>query len=103
MGRTLRYLGLVVLAVSAWMLIAGEAGGVAAEVTDRWAVTLLQAGGALLVAGLLCALLAPFARWARRGHCMRCGERTERGQTYCMDHLRETVQEYQDQAHRHLS
>lgn len=101
MGRTLRYLGLVVLAVAAWMLIAGETVG-GASVADQWAVPLLQAGAALLVAGFLCALLAPVARWTRRGHCIRCGGPTERGQTYCMDHLRATVQEYQDQAHQDL-
>ena len=46
--------------------------------------------------GVLLGMLSPFARRMRQGRCVRCGSRTERGQTYCASHLQETVNEYRD-------
>jgi hypothetical protein len=51
-------------------------------------------------AGLLLALFTPVRQKLSRGRCARCGAPIERGQSYCLDHLRQTVNEYQDQASR---
>ena len=96
MGRTLRYIGLAVLAGAAWILLAEEAGWVPADTSEVWLKPALFTGAACFGMGLLAALLAPVARSVRRGHCVRCGAPIEKGQTYCLDHLRDTLNEYQD-------
>jgi membrane protein implicated in regulation of membrane protease activity len=102
MPRFLRTLGLTILAAAMFLLIAGEAGVVEQRFVDLLFVRGLQAGGIAFLVGVALSLLAPFARMVRRGHCVRCGKSIERGQTYCHDHLKNAVQEYQDHVRDHL-
>jgi len=97
LGRTLRHLGTAGLAAAAWVLISGEMGWLAEPNVDLLFRPLFLGALGVLGLGLFLAMLAPLAREIRRGRCARCGSRVERGQTYCNDHLRQTVQEYQDQ------
>lgn len=99
-GRTLRYIGLVVLAGAAWLLVAGEAEWISSSHSDRWFFPLAGAGAACFVGGLLVGVLEPALRWAGRGRCVRCGAKTERGQVFCLDHLKESVQEAQEASRR---
>jgi len=98
MGGTLRIFGLLILAGAAWTTLAGEFGWMDSHLADAWLPTLIKAGLAALLAGILFGVLAPVFRFLRKGRCARCGTGIEKGQTYCADHLRETVQEYQRQA-----
>ena len=99
MGKNLRNLGLVVLAAAAWVILAGEFGWISSGNADRLFEPLLYGGATLLAAGLLALLLAPLFTGLRRGRCVRCGASTERGQAYCLDHLRATVHEARDHVH----
>jgi len=99
-GRTLSYFGLVVLAGATWFLVAGEAGWISAELSDQWFLPLVKVGGLSLVLGLVLGFLSPAIRRLRQGRCVRCGAGTERGQSYCLDHLHETVLEAQDETRR---
>ena len=99
-GRTIRFLGLLVLAGAAWFVVAGEAGWITDATGDRWFLPLAGLGGAIVAAGLLLGALDPALRWMSRGRCARCGAATERGQVYCLDHLKATVQEAQDHSRR---
>jgi hypothetical protein len=99
-GRTLTYFGLVVLAGAAWFLVAGEAGWISAGVSDQWFMPLVKVGGFCFLAGILLGVLSPVFRRARQGRCARCGAATERGQSYCLDHLQQTVLEAQDEVRR---
>ena len=84
------------LAVTAVLLLAEEAGWVETAGVDLWVWT-ARAGVCCLGVGLLLALLSPVGRELRRGRCVRCGVPVERGQTYCRDHLQAAVNEYRDQ------
>jgi hypothetical protein len=95
-GRTLSYFGLVVLAGATWFLVAGEAGWISADLSDQWFLPLAKVGGISLAVGFL----SPAIRRVRQGRCVRCGAGTERGQSYCLDHLQETVLEAQDETRR---
>ena len=98
MARFLRVLGLMILAAATILLVAGEAGAVSGDtVVDEIFMPAVQGGVIALLAGLVLPLLAPFGRMASQGRCTRCGTRIEKGQTYCHDHLRRAVQEFQDQ------
>lgn len=97
MGRTLRYLGTGVVAVAIWMVISAELGWIPARVAEAGFKPVLLVGLACLGLGLLTGLLRPVRRRLRQARCVRCGAPTERGQTYCIDHLRATLNEYQDQ------
>jgi hypothetical protein len=70
---------------------------------SRWGALALKYGGLCFAAGMLLALLAPIGREFRRGRCVRCGSAIERGQTYCMDHLQEAVNEYRDRTRGEMS
>ena len=101
MSSSLRYLGLLVLAILAAVLVAEAMGFISPGSTDLWIRPAMLAGVGLFGLGLLLALLAPVGRWMRQGRCVRCGVSTERGQTYCNDHLKETVSEYREQSDLH--
>lgn len=96
MSRFLRTLGLMILAVATVLLVAGETGAVSSHYVDVWFMPAAQAGAIALVAGLVLSLLSPFGRMVRRWRCVRCGTTIEKNQTYCHDHLKNVVQEYQD-------
>jgi hypothetical protein len=100
MGRILRNFGLTILAVTAWLLIAEEAEWVTNAYLNMSIPMLAGAGAVSLGLGLLLSLFTPVRQKLRRGRCARCGAKIERGQSYCLDHLRETVNEYQDHARR---
>lgn len=95
-GRTLRYIGLAVLACALWAMLAGERGWVESATAEMWLPALLWVGIACVAAGIGHSLLAPVLRRLRRGRCQRCGAPIEQGQTYCLDHLKATLNEYQD-------
>jgi hypothetical protein len=92
----LRYGGLVLLAGAAWVLLAGELGWMAADITEVWFGPLFKGGAAMFVLGLALGMFAPVNRALRRGRCVRCGAPTERGQAYCLDHMRAALNEVQD-------
>ena len=96
MARTLRYLGLFALAATACILLAGELAWLERELVDAGVRIAGPAGVLCLLAGILLAALSPVSRAMRGGRCFRCGVPIERGQTYCHDHLQETVNEYRD-------
>jgi len=61
----------------------------------------LKAGIVALAAALLLRLLTPVSGLITQGRCRVCGTRTERGHTYCLDHLQETVNATRDRARGH--
>jgi hypothetical protein len=97
MGGTLRIIGLILLAGAAWAALAGEFGWMDRALADAWLPPLIKAGIAVLVSGVALGFLAPIFRFLGKGRCARCGTSIEKGQTYCADHLQETVHEYQRQ------
>ena len=101
MGATLRYIGVAVFAGLAWLLLAEAVGWIPEGSFDRWIRPLAGIGAAAFGAGLLLGVLFPVARRIRRGKCVRCGTRIERGQVYCMDHLQATVNEYREDSEYH--
>ena len=96
MASALRYLGWVALAAAVLVLLAESFGWLSGEASTALFRPLVYAGGGTFALGLLLGMLSPVFRALRNGRCARCRARIERGQTYCADHLRETVQEYQD-------
>jgi hypothetical protein len=81
-------------------LIAGEAQWISSSVANA-AFRPLGIGGALAFSvGIVLGMLNPVGRRLRQGRCVRCGTSIERGQSYCRDHLRDTLNEYQDQMRR---
>lgn len=103
MGRTLRYLGLLLIAGSVWLYLSEAMGWISPGLAAEWGGFGLRAGALCVVGGLLSALLAPVGRELRRGRCVRCGAPIERGQTYCMDHLRQTVNEFRDRTREQMA
>ena len=100
MGPLLRRVGLGLWIATIWLALAQLAGLIPAGRADVWLWRGAWAGTLVLGAGLVAGALAPVSRELRRGRCVRCGVRIERTQTYCRDHLQQTVNEYRD--HHHL-
>ncbi len=96
MGRVLRYLGVAILAFTAWLLLADVAGWIPSDVPDRWVRRGIVSGLACLGAGIVMSMLSPVERGLRRGRCVRCGAKTERGQAYCRDHYQQALNEIRD-------
>jgi len=97
MARVLRYVGLLLLAATAVLMLADAVGWIESAESRSWVWTGLRAGAICLGAGFLLTLLSPLGRELRRGRCVRCGAVIERTQTYCRDHLQAAVNEYRDQ------
>jgi hypothetical protein len=100
MGRSLRIVGLVLLAGLVWLLLADSVGWIPRGSADAWVRPLVGSAAALLGLGVVLALLEPLVRSLGQGRCCRCGSRIERGQTYCPDHLQQSVNEYRDRLRR---
>ena len=96
MARTLRMLGILALAAGAVLMLLVEAGTIQGDWVDPATVMLFRAGAAVLAIGIVLALLAPLGRVLVSSRCVRCGCAIEKGQTYCHDHLKTAVQEFQD-------
>ena len=96
MGPVLRYIGLVLLAALAWIVVADSTHWIPPGSLDSWIFPVGAGGVGCIALGVLLGMLSPVARRMRQGRCVRCGGRTERGQTYCASHLQETVNEYRD-------
>jgi len=103
MTHTLRTTGIIVLALAVGLLLGGEFGWVPTPIVDAGLMPLALLGAISLALGILLGVLSPLGRRMRQGRCVRCGAPTERGQTYCLDHLRSTVDEYRDQNRRHTA
>lgn len=97
MARRLCQLGLTVVVLVVGLLLAGEIGWLPTEALDPWFRNGGLLGAVLFACGVTLALLTPIGRLLAQKRCARCGRRIERGQTYCIDHLRAAVNEYRDQ------
>ncbi|HKQ62977.1 MAG TPA: hypothetical protein VJS92_16925 [Candidatus Polarisedimenticolaceae bacterium] len=100
MGKKLRMFGFGLLALAAWLFLAGASAWIPESTADGWGRLTGWAGLGALALGMAGSLLAPLWRAVRGSRCVRCGVSIERGQTYCLDHLQETVNQYRDQAHQ---
>ena len=96
MGRRLQGLGVMLIAVTVALWVAEVAAWIPESTDDRWSGLTMKAGLIALAAGLLLRILAPVAGMLRKRRCTVCGRSTERGHTYCLDHLQETVNAARD-------
>ena len=96
MGRGLFSLGSVLLVATIAIWIAGAADWIPEPVDDQIAAVTLRAGLVLLVASLVLRAVSPVAKQMGKGRCAVCGIAIERGHTYCLDHLQETVNAFRD-------
>lgn len=96
MGALLLRGGLVAIAIAVVLALAELGGAAGAAWPERTVPLLLQAGAVASASGLALMLTLRTARLVSGGRCARCGATIERGQTYCADHLRETVAEIRD-------
>jgi hypothetical protein len=96
MGRRLRWLGTMLILVTVALWVADAAALIPGSTDDHWSGLTLKAGLIALAGAFLLQLVAPLASRIRRGRCSVCGHPTERGHTYCLDHLQETVNAHRD-------
>ena len=101
MGLRLFKVGLVVLIASLVFAIVAEYyfPGLASAAPGI-ARAGLFAGAAMCAAGLVLWLLGRGAAAVSQRRCVRCGKPVYRGATYCLDHLKESVDQARDKTHR---
>jgi hypothetical protein len=99
MDRRLVWIGSLAILVTVILWVADAAAWIPRSTDDRWSGLTLKAGIIAVAAGLALRLLAPVARATRSGRCAVCGQSTERGRVYCLDHLQETVNATRDLSH----
>jgi hypothetical protein len=99
MGRRLLGLGVTLIAVTVALWVAETASWIPASTDDRWSGLTLKAGLIALAASLAFRVLTPLAGLVPKGRCATCGRPTERGHTYCLDHLQATVNATRDESH----
>jgi hypothetical protein len=102
MGRSLRHLGLFILAATAWLLLADLAGWVPDGTSDRWTLRGIVIGLACLGAGTLLRLSVPLRREMGRPRCVHCGAPAEHGHRLCRDHLKAALDEARDRTRKTL-
>ena len=99
MGRGLFTMGTVFLLLTIALWIAGAAGWIPQNRDDQWSDLSLKAGLLLLAASFVLRLIFPVTKQVTRARCAVCGTPVDKGHTYCMDHLQETVNACRDRAH----
>ena len=102
MGRRLLGFGVLLIAVTVALWVAETAAWIPASTDDRLSPLTLKAGLLALAAGVVLRLLTPIAAVASKDRCSVCGHATERGRTYCLDHLQATVNETRDESHHRM-
>ena len=98
MSRRLLWLGALLILATLALWVADVVELIPSTTDDRWSGLTLRAGIATVAVALLFRLVTPIARAVGTGRCTVCGRATERGHTYCLDHLQETVNAARDQA-----
>jgi len=99
MVRRLQGLGVALIVVTVALWVADTAAWIPQSTDDRWSGLTLNAGLIALGTGLLLRLLAPLAGMLPKERCTVCGRPTQRGHTYCLDHLQQTVNATRDESH----
>jgi hypothetical protein len=103
MSRRLFLLGSLLLLITAALWVADATGVVASGADDQWSALTLKAAMVSLAAALVLRILAPVGTRMSKGRCRVCGRSTERGHTFCLDHLQETVHAGRDASRGHAS
>ena len=96
MSRRLFYLGSLLLLATVALWLAGAVDMIPGPKDDRWSKLTLEAGMVALAAALVLRIVSPIAKAVGTGRCAVCGNPTERGHTYCLDHMQEAVNAYRD-------
>lgn len=96
MGRGLFSLGSFLLVATIAIWIAGAADWISEPLDDQIGAMTLRAGLALAAAGLVLRAFSPVTKKLGQGRCAVCGVAIDRGSTYCLDHLQETVNAFRD-------
>jgi hypothetical protein len=96
MGRGLLSLGSFLLVATVALWIAGAAGWIPETADDQAAALTLRAGLVLVAASFVLRVVTPVTKQMGMGRCSVCGVTIERGGTYCLDHLQQTVNTYRD-------
>ena|SRR5437867_318712 len=93
MPRLLSTLGLVVVAGWLVLLLAREKlGHDVVPVPPH----MLEVGLGIVALGLILAVVSRARGVVARSHCVRCGKPIAKGETYCSQHFRESVNEARD-------
>ena len=98
MGRRLQWLGAVLILATIALWVGDVVDLIPSRTDDAWSGITLRAGIVALIVAVLLRILTPIAGAIASGRCTVCGCPTERGHTYCLDHLQETVNAARDQA-----
>jgi hypothetical protein len=98
MVRRLQWLGALLILATIGLWVADTTDVITSSTDDRWWGLTLRAGLTSLAVALLLRVLSPVAAMIGKERCALCNRPTERGHTYCLDHLRETVSEGQEEA-----
>jgi len=93
--------GLWILALSVALVLLGEVLPQIGENASSLARMGLIVGAGMSVLGLVLAILGRGASALFQRRCVRCHKPVARGATYCADHLKESVEQARDKAHRH--
>ena len=103
MGRRLQGLGALLILATIALWVADVVDLIPSATDDRWSGLTLRAGMVALIVAVLLRILTPIAGAIAVGRCTVCGRPTERGHTYCLDHLQETVNTARDQARNRVA
>ena len=98
MSRRLLTAGSMLMLVTVALWLADAVDWMPGPTADRWSGLTLKAALIALGAALLFRLMSPVVNSMSKGRCLTCGRGTERGHTYCLDHLQRTVNETRDEA-----
>jgi len=99
MAMFLIRMGLIVLALSMGVLLAGVAGWIQHERLGEVARLGLAVGAGCLVVGFLLGFLTKTGGLLTVRRCARCRRRVRKGQIYCPDHLSDALREARDKYH----
>ena len=91
MSRRLLTFGSMLMLATAALWLASSLHWLQTGEADAWSGIALKAALCALAAGLVLRVLAPVSSVLTQERCDVCGRPTERGHTYCLDHLMETV------------
>jgi hypothetical protein len=98
MSRRFLTVGSMLMLATAALWLASSLHWLQAGDADVWSGIALKGALVALAVGVVTRVLAPVSYVLTQERCAVCGRPTERGHTYCLDHLMETVNVTRDKA-----
>ena len=103
MNRRLLMIGAILMFATATIWLGGAVDWIQGPAADEWSGLTLKGALLAFAVAVVVRFVSPVAKVITTDRCTVCGRPTQKGHTYCLDHLQETVNQTRDLARERIA